>query len=103
MMMKTGQMIMECNGKVLKMALCLLVPLWMSCSAARAETVVSGDVEAGYQKRDVSANEATFDQYGKTPDGVDIPHVRVQSTGDHDQTTFEGTNVDQNNQSYDLN
>jgi len=90
--MKTIKIAMERGRgqqRILRTALSLLVPLWVGCSAVGAETVVSGDVEAGYQKRDVSANEATFDQYGKTPDGVVIPRVEVQSVGDHDQTTFE--------------
>jgi MtrB/PioB family decaheme-associated outer membrane protein len=68
-----------------------------------ADPVVNGEVDAGYQHRNVSANEATFDQYGKVPDGAVIPYVAVDVAGASDTVHFEGNNIQQNNQSYDLN
>jgi MtrB/PioB family decaheme-associated outer membrane protein len=80
----------------------LVLSLLLVSTSAWAGTTVSGEIDAGYQKRDVSANEATFDQYGKVPDGAVIPYASVNVVGDSDTVHFEGQNIQQNNQSYDL-
>ncbi len=80
-----------------------ILPLLMIGSWSWAETQVTGEVDAGYQKRDVSANESKFETYGETPDGAVIPSVKVDVNTASDTIHFEGQNLRQNNQSYDLN
>jgi MtrB/PioB family decaheme-associated outer membrane protein len=80
-----------------------ILSLLMIGPGAWADTVVSGEVDAGYQYRNVSANEATFDQYGKVAQGAVIPYAAVNVVGASDTVHFEGNNIQQNNQSYDLN
>ncbi len=89
--------------KLLRTGISLLFCTQMVSSPIWAETKVSGDVEVGYQKRDVSANESKFEEYGETPDGAVIPHLQVDVNTDSDTVRFEGSNIRQNNQSYDLN
>ncbi len=80
----------------------LFLTTMLISSSVWAETKVTGEIDAGYQTRDVSSNESKFEEYGEVPDGAVIPHVEVQSVGDHDQASFEGNNIKENNQSYDL-
>src|ERR1019366_1842283 len=81
----------------------LILSLLLAAPSAWAGTVVSGEVDAGYQNRNVSANESKFEEYGKVPDGAVIPYVSVDVATDTDTIHFEGQNIQQNNQSYDLN
>jgi len=70
---------------------------------SRAETLVTGEIDAGYQKRTVSANEAKFETYGQTPDGAVVPGLQADIQSGSDTIHFEGKNIQENNQSYDLN
>jgi MtrB/PioB family decaheme-associated outer membrane protein len=88
---------------LLKNGLGVVLASLITSSWVLAETKISGEIDLGYQNRNVSSNEAKFEEYGDVPNGAVIPHVDVQSIGDHDQISFEGNNVKENNQSYDLN
>lgn len=89
--------------KFVKSGFSLLLSTLMIGSSALAETQVSSEIETGYQKKDVSANESKFEQYGEVPDGVVIPLLTTEVVHDSDTIRFEGQNLRQNNQSYDLN
>src|ERR1017187_7179396 len=71
----------------------LILSLLMAAPSAWAGTVVAGEVDAGYQNRNVSANESKFEEYGKVPDGAVIPYVSADASWD--QTPHDYSNVGQ--------
>ena len=88
--------------KRLRIGLSAMLSLLWAGPAVWAQTVVAGEVDAGYQNVNLSANEARFQEYGKVPSGADIPFAGVQVTSDSDTVRFEGRDILQDNQSYQL-
>ncbi len=83
---------------ILSAAMAFLVSAW-----SVAETKVSQELDFGYQKVYQSTNESYFEKYGEVPDGAVLNAMRFDVTTDSTTVSFEGQNVLQNNQSYDLN
>jgi MtrB/PioB family decaheme-associated outer membrane protein len=86
--------------KSMRSRISLIMAALMLGSTGWSEMSVSGEVVGGQQFTNVSSNEAKFEKYGEVPNGVVIPQVQLDLKTDHDQMSFEGTNVMQNNQSY---
>lgn len=89
--------------KYVSLGIPLLLLVGLIAPVASAETVVTQEVEAGYQATDVSSNEAKFEKYGEVPNGVVIPSYKLKSVGDKLEVDFEGKDILQNDQSYDFN
>ena len=70
--------------KTLQTQLSLLLSLLILGPAAWADTVVSGEIDAGYQYRNVKGNEAKFEEYGEVPEGAVIPHLSADVLHDSD-------------------